>query len=162
MNNQNGKLVNQTELCKIFGITANTFLAWVDQGAPCVERGNKSRRWLINTAAFHRWMTDREIQMQNQPTNTQLMRLRKLRIEVQKAELELVRESLKYFPVKHIKAKLPELLTKIRNEFAQLPDIVADKVYGITDEQAVKRIMLAEIDFVLQHLGTTETLSDLH
>jgi len=162
MANQIGKLVNQSELCKIFGITANTFLSWIDEGAPCVERGNKSRRWLINTAAFHSWMMNRETKSMSQVGNAHQMRLRKLRAEVEKAELELELEVAKFCPVSHVESRIPNVFQEIRQQFSHLPDTIREKTFGISDEQATKRIMLAEIDFVLSNLACTDFIAKTH
>jgi terminase small subunit / prophage DNA-packing protein len=56
-----GKIVNQTELSEIFGVSDVTIWEWQQQGLPVLERGGRGKSNRYDTSEVHGWIVQREL-----------------------------------------------------------------------------------------------------
>ncbi|MCJ2054005.1 terminase small subunit [Methylobacterium sp. J-070] len=57
-----GRLLNRTELAKIFAVSTNTISTWVEKGCPYVERGSNGVEYQFDSAAVIDWKIQRAVE----------------------------------------------------------------------------------------------------
>ncbi|WP_267355649.1 MULTISPECIES: terminase small subunit [unclassified Methylobacterium] len=57
-----GRLLNRTELAKIFAVSTNTISTWVEKGCPYVERGSNGVEYQFDSAAVIEWKIQRAVE----------------------------------------------------------------------------------------------------
>ncbi|MEM9302509.1 MAG: terminase small subunit [Pseudomonadota bacterium] len=86
--------VNLSECAEFFGVQLNTIKAWVNKGAPVIQRGGKGTPWKLDTVEVYEW---REAAIREDAlgsidfTDYEEARRRKIAAEAAMAELELMK-----------------------------------------------------------------------
>ncbi len=158
----NGQKVNRGQLAGIFGVSLPTVDAWIKAGCPFVTRGGSGREWAFDTADVARWREDRAANEASGGTvqDADALKLRKLAAETKIVELDVLAKLGDLAPLADVERALTrvmaEMQSKLRGSFVAR---CASQLLGETDERAFKRILLAEVDTVLEILATADVMA---
>ena len=151
--------VNKVGLAELFGVSLNNIDAMVRMGMPCVERGGRGRSWTFNPTECFEWRLGRERQTNNNADEDELKR-RKLAAETGKAELELAKAKGEVATLVDVEKAIARAFAEVRIGMRNVPQRVVVSLIGEQNETRIKRILLDEIDQVLQSLADTEILAE--
>lgn len=157
-----GRTVNKTELCDLFGVTAPTVDTWVRTGCPIESRGGRGVPSEFNTADVSKWLRDKardEGAGTSQADESELKR-RKLAAETAKAELELAKARGSVAPIDQVERMVSRAFSEVRAGLRNMPSRLVATLIGETNERQFKKVMLEEIDQVLEALANAELVVD--
>lgn len=153
-----GKTVGKMELCEVFGVTMPTVNQWLSAGCPCISRGGRGVSAEFNTADVSKWLREKardEGAGTAQADETELKR-RKLAAETAKAELELAKAKALVAPLDQVERVVSRAFSEVRAGMRNIPSRLVATLIGETDQRKFKRIMLEEIDQVLEALSNAD------
>lgn len=157
-----GKSVNKTELADLFGVTAPTVDGWVRAGCPMVSRGARGVASEFNTADVAKWLREkaRDEGAGTAQADEGELRRRKLLAETERAELDLAKAKGEVAPLDQVERMVSRAFSEVRAGMRNLPSRLVASLIGETDERKFKRVMLEEIDQVLEALANAELAED--
>lgn len=153
-----GQSCNRGELAGFFGITPPTVDAWVRSGCPQVSKGSRGVAATFNTADVAKWRTDKareEGSGTSQLDEAELKR-RKLAAETGSAELTHAKDLQLVAPLDQIERAVSRAFAEVRAGMRNIPGRVVATLIGETDERKFKKVMLEEIDQVLEALSNAD------
>lgn len=155
-----GKTVNRTELAEFFGVAMPTIDHWVRTGCPADQRGSKGVSWKFNTADVAAW---REQKARDETAGTVLadeseIKRRRAEVGLKRDELALAREMGEVAPIEQFERAMANVFAELRGKLRQIPSRAAPRVLGQIDDNAVKKILLEEIDLALEALSGDQLL----
>jgi terminase small subunit / prophage DNA-packing protein len=148
-----GTLVNRTGLSDVFGVALNTIDSWVRQGCPVVQRGaGKGQPWQFNTADVAAWLRARAATEATGKTESDEneLRLRRLRAETAKAELELAAARGEVAPIAEFEKAQALVFATLRANIMNVPQRVVVRLLGETNETTFKQILRTELTEALK------------
>lgn len=151
-----GKRVNRLELADVFGVAATTVDLWIKNGCPVLERSTgKGSAWVLDTAAIAAWLRDRAVSdaVGEGPGDEENLKLRRMKAETLKAELELAKARGEVAPLEQIERVVNKAFAEVRANMRNLPARVVSQLIGMTDEREFKSVLLGEIDIALESLA---------
>jgi len=159
-----GNKVNRAELAATFGVAVTTVDAWIRAGMPVEQRAaGKGKPWVFDTAVVNRWREQRAADDAAgvEVADEAALRLRKLRAETTKAELELAQAKGLVASVDEMERVWSRLLSEfqgnLRGSFVMR---CATQLVGETDERTFKRVLRAEVDSCLEGMARMELNED--
>lgn len=148
-----GKLASINDTADIFGVSSSTVDKWLRQGCPYVEKGNKSKAWVINSAEVSKWLRAREVEALGVDTTTaDELRKRKLAAETGKAELELAKSRGDVIPLRRVERALSNTFAEFRIRLLNIPGRVATQIIGESEEDKIKAAVRDELLLALNVL----------
>jgi phage terminase Nu1 subunit (DNA packaging protein) len=156
--NERGQRVNRSQLADVFGVSLPTVDNWVKAGAPVVQRGSRGTEWVFNTADVARWMKDRAVESATGTATADEAELnrRRMRAETERAELALAKDKNQVAPLDQVERMVSRAFSQVRAGMRNIPGRVVAALIGETDERTFKRILLEEIDQVLENLANAD------
>jgi phage terminase Nu1 subunit (DNA packaging protein) len=148
-----GTLVNRTGLSDVFGVALNTIDSWVRQGCPVVQRGaGKGQPWQFNTADISAWLRSRAADEASGKTENDenQLKLRRMRAETAKAELELAAARGEVAPIAEFEQAQALVFATLRANIMNVPQRVVVRLLGETNETTFKRILRDELTDALK------------
>lgn len=147
----NKRHVSQSGCAEIFGVHRNTIAAWVKQGCPFVQRGNKSqgKDWVFDTAEVAQWRADKAVRDSVGDTNESSedeLRRRKLAAETTIAEIDAAKKRGEVALLEEIERIWRDSLLELKARIRLLPSRVAGRLVGLSDETEIKSVLLDEVD----------------
>lgn len=129
----------------------NTIAAWVKQGCPFVQRGNKSqgKDWVFDTAEVAQWRADKAVRDSVGDTNESSedeLRRRKLAAETTIAEIDAAKKRGEVALLEEIERIWRDSLLELKARIRLLPSRVAGRLVGLSDETEIKSVLLDEVD----------------
>jgi len=152
--NDKGQRVNRTQLADVFGVSLPTVDGWVRAGCPVVQRGGRGVEWVFNTAAVAQWIKDRAVEgaTGGQAKDLDDIEKRTKAARMSLAELELAKAKGEVAELRLVERMVSRAFAEVRANMRTLPGRLVASLIGETDERTFKRVMLAEIDLVLEAL----------
>lgn len=158
-----GKKVNRTELAAIFGVTAPTVDGWIRAGCPYDQRAaGKGKEWVFDSGDVAMWLQQRarEEATGDDVTDERELKRRKLAAETSLVELELAKAKNLVAPVDQMERAVSRVLAEVCSNMRNLPGNVVSLLIGETDERKFKKVLLREIDVVLESLSSLDVTAD--
>lgn len=139
--------VNRAELAEILGVSLPTITSKVNKGMPYIQRGQRGKEWLFDTAAVYEWEKEQAILNVtgdlSSVTDDELKR-RKLAAETTIVELEAGKKRGDLIPKEEIEKNLSDMAIATRTRLLLVPRRCAPRLLGCTDEIAVRRLIEQE------------------
>lgn len=153
-----GQSCNRGELAGFFGVSPPTIDAWVRTGCPQVSKGSRGVAATFNTADVAKWRTDKA---REEGSGTSLvdeaeLKRRKLAAETGSAELGYAKDLQLVAPLDQIERAVSRAFSEVRAGMRNIPSRVVATLIGETDERKFKKVMLEEIDQVLEALANAD------
>ena len=153
--------VDTAELAKIYEVQKSAITAWIKDGCPVAKKGIIGKRGsaptphIFDTKAVTKW---REKRAAEKATGSEFMSRdessrRKLQADAAIRELELAKLRDEVVELRDIEIDLRDRFAVFRSAIRKIPERSVIRVVGNTDESAVKRILLDEIDTALELLS---------
>lgn len=153
-------IVNRTGLARDLGVNLSTVDHWVRKGCPVIAKGSRGKEWKFDTAAVHAWDVQQKIAEATgaEKADGDELRRRKLQAETELAEIEVAKARELVVGVSQVQRNQANIFAEIQINLRNIPNRIAASIIGLTDERAVKAIILAEIDLTLTALADSETV----
>lgn len=139
--------VNRAELAEILGVSLPTITSKVNKGMPYIQRGQRGKEWLFDTAAVYEWEKEQAILNVTgdllSVTDDELKR-RKLAAETTIVELEAGKKRGDLIPKEEIEKNLSDMAIATRTRLLLVPRRCAPRLLGCTDEIEVRRLIEQE------------------
>ncbi len=153
-----GRLVNQTELTKLFGFSAVTVRTWERRGCPVVTKGRKGSAAVYNTADVVKWREQQAAGAAAGDDNSvdeAEGKRRKVVAEARLAELELAREEGALVEIDAFAAEVGSVLARVRAGLLAIPGSLALLLANEPDPNVIRDRVFEEISGVLNELSTS-------
>jgi len=155
--------LNKTQLSELLGCSLPTVDAKVRRGMPFKERGRRGGKdWVFDSAEVVEW--ERQQAVMNSggsgAADEDELKRRKLAAETGKAELELAKAKGEVATLADVEKAIARAFAEVRIGMRNVPQRVVVSLIGEQNETRIKRILLDEIDQVLQSLADTEILAE--
>ncbi|QJB21901.1 putative small terminase [Xanthomonas phage FoX3] len=163
MSRGNGRDVNRADLAAIFGVSLPTIDSWVKNGCPGVKSGiGKGGTWSFDTAAVARWREQRAAEEASGDTvaDEAALKKRKLLAETIAAEHDMMIKKRLVAPLDQVERAMSRVFAEVRTNMRSLPSRCVTQLIGENDERQFKRVLLAEIDVVLESLAEFDVMAD--
>lgn len=144
-----GRIVNQTELAELIGVTDVTLWQWQKEGLPIKVRSLRGLPNQYDTAEVVAWMVDRATRKIS-GGETQEQRLK--RVQADKIEMEMRQMSRDLVPAAEIEARWATIVMAARKRLLSLPGQLAELLEMAEGPAAKRDVLVAEIDKVLEEL----------
>lgn len=153
-----GQSANRTDLARFFGVALPTVDGWIRSGCPCVKKGGKGRQWEFDTAAVAEWLRDKAVNDATGDTQADERELarRAKQANTELAELELAKAKGLVAPLDQVERMMARAFAEVRAGMRNLPGRCVSQLIGETDERRFKRVMMGEIDQVLETLANAD------
>lgn len=139
--------VNRAELAEILGVSLPTITSKVNKGMPYIQRGQRGKEWLFDTAAVYEWEKEQAILNVtgdlSSVTDDELRR-RKLAAETTIVELEAGKKRGDLIPKEEIEKHLSDMAIATRTRLLLVPRRCAAQLVGSNDEQSIRQIIEQE------------------
>ncbi|MEQ3640801.1 MAG: terminase small subunit [Alteromonas sp.] len=139
--------VNRAELAEILGVSLPTITSKVNKGMPYLQRGQRGKEWLFDTAAVYEWEKEQAILNVtgdlSAVTDDELRR-RKLAAETTLVELEAGKKRGDLLPKEEIEKFLSDMAISTRTRLLLVPRRCAAQLTGNNDEVAIRQIIEEE------------------
>lgn len=153
-----GQDVNKAELCSIMGVTPPTVDGWVRNGCPIKKKGSRGVAATLNTADVMTWLRDKAREEASGTTlaDESELKRRKLSAETAMVELELAKARGLVAPLDQVEKMVARAFAEVRAGMRNIPGRVVSTLIGETNERQFKRVMLEEIDQVLEAMANAD------
>jgi len=163
MSRGQGQKVNRKQLADVFGISLPTVDAWVRSGCPYDQKGERGREWIFDTADVMRWR-ERQARDDAGGEDTQdeaRLKRRKLVAETKSAEIDLLVKQGALAPIEQMERAWSRMAVEVQNNMrGPLIVRVVRQLLGETDERTFKRVLLSEVDSILDALANVDPTVD--
>ncbi|WP_175487755.1 terminase small subunit [Microbulbifer thermotolerans] len=147
--------MNRTEMADCLSVAPTTLDAWTREGCPVEHRPGQGKAAEFDSGDVIRWLTNREkakAAARADAGDLDELRGEKIRVETRLKELQLAREAGQLAPLEHIERALTNWVIELRTRLLALPQRVAPRILGETDESLLKAAMSDEIRQALSGL----------
>jgi phage terminase Nu1 subunit (DNA packaging protein) len=153
-----GQTCNRGELSEFFGVTPPTVDAWVRAGCPIASKGQRGVASTFNTAEVANWLRikAREEGSGTATADESELKRRKLAAETATAELTLARARDLVAPLDQVERMVSRAFAEVRAGMRNIPSRVVATLIGELDERQFKKVLLEEIDQVLEALSNAD------
>lgn len=141
--------VNRAELADILGCSLPTITSKVQRGMPFLQKGQRGKEWLFNTADVLSWEKDQAIKDTVGDLSTvseDELKLRRLAAETGKAEIELAKARGEVAPLHEMELAWRDAVLEFKARIRLLPSRVAGQLIGLDNETEIKAVLLDEVD----------------
>jgi phage terminase Nu1 subunit (DNA packaging protein) len=141
--------VNRAELADILGCSLPTITSKVQRGMPYLQRGQRGKEWLFNSADVFNWEKDQAIKDtvgDFTAVSEDEMKMRKLAAETGKAEIELAKARGEVAPLHDMEIAWRDAVLEFKARIRLLPSRVAGQMVGLDNETEIKAVLLDEVD----------------
>ena len=154
--------VNRAGLAEVFDVSMPTVDSWVRGGCPVLKRGGRGQEWQFDTAAVATWLRDRAVTDATGDTKLDEAELRRRRLvaDTALAELDLAKAKGLVVPLDQIERNLARAFAEVRANLRKIPGNVVSLLIGETEERKFKKVLLDEIDQVLESLADADLTAD--
>jgi len=111
-----GKVVNQTELAEILGVSDVTLWQWQKEGMPIQERNLRGQSNSYDTAAVHQWVVDRAVKKVREESPRDML----YREQTKLVQLQIGEKRGQLVPAADIEEKFERLVVNARQRLLQL------------------------------------------
>jgi len=164
MANGNGQKVNRAGLAAVYGVSLPTVDAWVRAGCPFDQRGaGKGKAWIFDTADVGRWREQRAKEEATGDTVVDEMALKRRRnlADTLSAEFDLLERRKLVAPIDQMERNVAKVLAEVASNLrGNLITRCVSQLLGETDKRTFKKIMLGEIDEVLESLADLDLTAE--
>jgi phage terminase Nu1 subunit (DNA packaging protein) len=155
---RNGKHVNMTEACQIFGKAEMTIRGWIDRGCPYIQKGDGDTRqpWILNTVDVLEWyvaqqMGDDGESSEGRVTINEAKRRKEVAL-AEKAEIENAVSRGELVQVDWVIKEFSRQLSSVRTRLYALPSKLAPLVAAISDRVEIQQVITTAMDEVANEL----------
>jgi phage terminase Nu1 subunit (DNA packaging protein) len=156
MTDGKGQKVNRKQLAHTFGISLPTVDAWLRADCPFEQKGANGKEWIFDTAVVSRWRVQRAADEAagTSTADEEALKRRRNLADTLTAEFDLKERMELVAPVEQMERHVSRALAQIKSNLREtLITRCVSQLLGETDKKAFKRIMLAEVDSVLEELA---------
>lgn len=153
-----GQSCNRGEIAEFFGVTPPTVDGWVRAGCPCASRGQRGVPSSFNSADVANWL---RLKARDEGSGTVAadeaeLKRRKLAAETATAELVLAKARELVAPLDQVERMVSRAFAEVRAGMRNIPSRVVGPLIGETNERQFKKVLLEEIDQVLEALANAD------
>lgn len=142
------RIVGQTEIAKIFGVSARTITEWQAGGMPVAVQGGPGVPGEYDSTACVRWLVDREVRkVQSESPKDRLARL-----QGDDLEIKLAHQRGKLIETAAVEPAMRAAIVSARERLRNEPARVAVQLDGL-DRQARETVLRELFDEVLNKLA---------
>lgn len=124
-----------------------------------IPRAERGRYELVPAVqGYVRYLQERGGSSSDSPIDYHEQKARLTKAQADMAEIELARARGDVVGVAQLEKNLGSLFAEVQTNIRNIPGRIASSLAGAKDESAIKRMMLAEIDQVLQSLADARSL----
>lgn len=143
------RIVGQTEIAAIFGVSARTITEWQAAGMPVAVQGGPGVPGEYDAPACVRWLVEREVRKVQGPETP---KDRLARLQGDSLELELARERGKVIDTATVEPAMRAAIVSARERIRNEPARIATQLEGV--DRAGRETLLRELfDEVLTKLS---------
>lgn len=152
------RIVNRAGLAEIMGVSLPTVDAWRKSGCPVLSKGGRGKEWEFDLAVVIEWRCETAARAAagDLDDGEDELKRRKLKAEAEMLELELAEKKKLVAPVSQMGDLMAHVFAEVRAGIRNLPTRCVSQLIGETDPRRFKRVMLEEIDTVLEVLAKTD------
>ncbi|MBB4287678.1 terminase small subunit [Roseospira goensis] len=150
-----GRIVSQTELAAIMGVTAMTVRAWERKGMPVARKGSRGRPGQYNTADVMRWRAEQAAQAATGDTNAMDMeeaKRRKTAAEAALAEMDLALRRGELVDVETVGRLVAEEYATVRANIMAMPGELAPDLEHLAVLE-IEELLTSKITDILDALS---------
>lgn len=154
-----GVKLNRSDLARLFGRSLGTIDRWVQRDCPYLEKAEKGRQWVFDSAAVIEWYADRwlgESSTADGVASLQAERARKTAVERRLAEIALQKKLGEVVEVEDVAEVVGDALTRVRAALLNVPSRIAALVAKERRPARVRQLLTEEIHAALRELSTPE------
>ena len=144
------------------GVSVTTIDRWVKDGCPVAQRGSRGIEWAFELPSLIRWWGDRRASdaEQNEVSDLLEIELRTKRAEMLKAELELAKAKGEVANVREFEKVQVKAMASIRARVMNVPQRVAMRLIGETNETTIKARLTEELRNALESASESDLAID--
>ena len=151
----NGKLVNQTELAAILGVSDTTVRAWQRKGCPVHAPGRKGHAAIYNTADVVEWRTEHAIASIIADTaqiDFEEGKRRKIVAEAALAEMDLAIRKAEFVAIEEVGTEVEREYASVRANLTAMPGELAADLEG-QDAGTIEELLAGAVAEILEELA---------
>jgi phage terminase Nu1 subunit (DNA packaging protein) len=156
------KRLNRAETAEHMGVNPTTLDRWVREGCPVAERGSRGIEWQFDLPAVIKWWGNRRADEAAATDTNDMMEieLRTKRAIMLKAELELAKAKGEVASVREFEKVQSKAMAAIRARVMNVPQRVAMRLLGETNETAFKARLSEELRSALESASDSDLSID--
>lgn len=159
-----GKIVSQTELCEIIGVTAKTVNSWIDKGFPVLERAGHGTKSSYDTEQCIGWLIQREIGrlavlVDGTVYNFEAEKARLTHEQAEKVAMENMVRRGELVDTEKVAGWWASIITNAKQRLLAIPTKAAPLVLGLKTLPEVRDQLETTINEVLLELSTTDPVA---
>jgi terminase small subunit / prophage DNA-packing protein len=151
--NRPGQLMNAAEIAALFGVSVPAVVAWIADGCPVVQRGDRGKAYQFNSADVIRWFAARNTKPGPDYGDAADLRLRKQFAETVSAEIDQQRKIGAVVPVEDVAELFGAALETVRASFLSLPTKLAPLVSVETDMKKCQQLLERHIQEAMAEIS---------
>lgn len=157
-----GQVLNRGDLAETFGVSSPTIDSWIRAGCPIISKGGRGVAASFNSADVANWLRTkaRDEGAGTAKADESELKRRKLAAETGLAELELAQARELVAPLDQVERMVARAFAEVRAGMRNIPSRVVSTLIGETNERTFKKILMEEIDQVLESLSNADLADD--
>lgn len=152
--------VNRSDLAELLGCSLPTITSKVQRGMPYLQKGQRGKEWLFDSAAVVSWEKDQAIKNtigDLSAVSEDEMKRRKLAAETTIVEIEAAKKRGEVAPLHEMEMAWRDAVLEFKARIRLLPSRVAGQLVGLDNETEIKSVLLDEVDQSLTVLSEHDT-----
>ena len=141
--------VNRAELAELLGCSLPTITSKVQRGMPYLQKGQRGKEWMFDTADVIGWEKDQAIKNtvgDLSAVSEDEMKRRKLAAETTIVEIEAAKKRGEVAPLHDMETAWRDAVLEFKARIRLLPSRVAGQLVGLDNETEIKAVLLDEVD----------------
>lgn len=144
-----GRIVNNTELAEIFGVSKITIYNYQKEGMPVVKEGSKGIEAENDTSQCIDWFANKR----NKDIEYTEERARLTKLQADKVQIEIDLINGEIIKIEDVKQSWEKSLGELRSMLLSLPSNITPSLMGIEDESEVQEILNKKIKEILNNVA---------
>jgi phage terminase Nu1 subunit (DNA packaging protein) len=152
--------VNRSDLAELLGCSLPTITSKVQRGMPYLQRGQRGKEWMFDTADVISWEKDQAIRNtvgDLSAVSEDEMKRRKLAAETTILEIDAAKKRGEVAPLHEMEMAWRDAVLEFKARIRLLPSRVAGQLVGLENETEIKAVLLDEVDQSLTVLSELDT-----
>jgi phage terminase Nu1 subunit (DNA packaging protein) len=141
--------VNRSDLAELLGCSLPTITSKVQRGMPYLQRGQRGKEWMFDTADVISWEKDQAIINtigDVKGVSEDEMKRRKLAAETTILEIDAAKKRGEVAPLHEMEMAWRDAVLEFKARIRLLPSRVAGQLVGLENETEIKTVLLDEVD----------------
>jgi phage terminase Nu1 subunit (DNA packaging protein) len=141
--------VNRSDLAELLGCSLPTITSKVQRGMPYLQRGQRGKEWMFDTADVISWEKDQAIINtigDVKGVSEDEMKRRKLAAETTILEIDAAKKRGEVAPLHEMEMAWRDAVLEFKARIRLLPSRVAGQLVGLENETEIKAVLLDEVD----------------